>query len=463
MANRSKPLGRKFSKREQRNREEDARAREPLLQDETVKREQEEKRKRLSREEATKLVQGTWDPKMPGTAMHPDLVKGERQRKAEAVWVSPEPTDLDKLVKGETSIDYSKGKWHFPKAEEINLIDALLRYGPHHQFEQSITPPKIKLLTAKRFMLDWSASEFFGTVVMDWGRQAMMQHEMARAPYELCWIEWNSHAYVSKVASLKNELEEDLKVGFLYDHGTVTLASMTPDPRSASFLPYRMQLNVPMSAQEEAENAAFFHMDVPYYRALLLGNTGEAGKQLPVDREFIMSPEVTAMLRAHRYELNPEFKANLIKHDLPAKERQNIMFSSAGTFKQVIILLLLMTRPNKHVYFGEAAKPTRRVWIGNRQVPSVSYNVVTMHLEQKDAVRRLSDEITGAHRKEHDVKEHWCQSRKKGKGCTHKFALSDPKHGECVHGCGARIWWKKPHKRGDASLGTVSKTYKVTE
>src|SRR5262245_40385056 len=78
-----KGAGPKFSVSEMRNKEEEARQREPLLQDEYVAKAQRDKRL---------AGHGAW---------HPDRVP----EGAQATWISDEAVDLHKLVKGETSID----------------------------------------------------------------------------------------------------------------------------------------------------------------------------------------------------------------------------------------------------------------------------------------------------------------------------------------------------------------------
>jgi hypothetical protein len=462
--------GLKYSKKELENKERGAVEREPLLIMREDKRPTHPEDRPENRLSTTAIAEAVMQ-KEDGMSKHKTGPHGMRRagrdnpmtRKksnVEAAWVSPESHDLDKLMSGEEKLDYSKGRWVFPKkADEPNLIDVLLRNDYTDRY--MATPPRLKLLQAQRFMLDSMASEFFGHVTMDFGDQVLAQHEMARAPYELCWIEYDSLAYAAIVASTRGP-EEDTKVGYLYDHGFIWTASMGSTPKSASFLPYRVRLNTPVSQEEELRMAQFFHFDVPTYRAYVMGRYGPRKEEM-TQREYLMGPEVTAIVRSHMFEFDPGFMAMLEKSDVSVVAKQKMLASCAGMMKQALIMLIILTRPNKHVYFSDEPRPARRVWLGARQVAAVAYNKVTVHLEQKDALRRMSEHITGAHRKEHDVREHWCQSRKKGAGCTHKFVLTDPKHGECVHGCGAKIWWKKPHKRGDIRLGTVSKVYEVTQ
>jgi hypothetical protein len=452
MSKRKRAPGKKFGKKELDNKEEYVRRGEPLLQQPEYLPSEEDVTRlmdtipartkvRLKRDGSTEVTQGT------------------------RIWTSDESTDLHKLVRGETSIDWSKGTWHddlgriTKQKDEPNLIDLLIHGKGNHTLNP-YRPQRLKLLTAQRFVLDASASRYYGDVTMSWARQALLQHELARAPYDLCWMEFDSIAYATQVPSTQGPYE-DLKVGYLYDHGTVYIASVSDmKTNNASFMPYRIVLNTPMSAEEELAMAKFLHLGVLDYRIFLMGTFGPIA---PMKDEvaFWSSPEIINLCRGHRFEVTPDFM-----HDLksaPDKVMHTLVQSSTGILKQVILLLLLLTRPNKHVYFGETAEPTRHTWLKSNRVPLVSYNRLTMHLEQKDEVRRIGGEVTGRHHREHDVKQHWCQSRKIGRGCMHQFVLTDPDHGECIHGCGAKTWWRKPHKRGNPALGTVSKSYDVRE
>lgn len=421
MPKRKRAPGVKFGNKEMRNKEADVMASEPIL------------------EEARKAG---W-------------------RGGKAAFVSPEGHDIEKLLSGEEKMDWSKGQWVFPKKRDVpNLIDMLLHSkGDKASLLSVYQPGRLKLLQAQRFILDASASRFYGEVTMSWARQAIMQHELARAPYDLCWIEVDCEAYSTQVPTTQGP-GEDLKVGYLCDHGTVYVASMSEETtNNAMFLPYRVVLNTPVSQEEEQDNAKFLALSLLEYRTFLMGTFGVGTRA--DDVALWTSPEVVNICRSHRFEFEPTFKERTAR--MPAAAKHQLVAYSTGILKQVIILLLLLTRPNKHVYFGEAAQPVRRVWMRNQQVPTVSYTKLTMHLQQKDEVRRIVEGLTGRHHKDHGVKQHWCQSRKKGRGCEHKFVLTDPHHGECANGCGAKIWWRKPHRRGDIALGTVSKSYEVTE
>jgi hypothetical protein len=384
-----------------------------------------------------------------------------------AAWVSPEPVDLDKLVHGEAQIDYSKGEWVFPeqrRRDEPTLADLLM-----HSKEQDILwgqrgiPAKLKLMQAHRFVLDGHASLFFGNVVHQYAREVLRQHEFARAPFDVTWIEFDCRAYNSVVPTGSMSVPEDETAGFLYDHGTVWCASSTRGPGAAMFMPYRVQLHRPSSVDEELRNCEIFRVDRVQYRMGLFGDIGGLTGQ-EIKQDFWMSPEISTIVQAHTFEVMPDFVQMLDDKGVEISARRSILYSCAGVLKQVLILLLILTRANKHVYFTETEAQPRRIWMRNRQVPLVSYNHVTMHLHQEDALRRIHEHHTGQRHKWHEVKGHWCESRKKGRGCAHEWAMVDKNHAFCSKGCGAKKWWRElPNGRGDIALGTVSKTWEVTE
>src|SRR5262249_23348821 len=163
---------------------------------------------------------------------------------------------------------------------------------------------------------------------------------------------------------------------YLYDHGTVWTASQTVDD-VAMFMPYRVQLLQPTSAEDEARNCEIFRVDRIQYRMALFGDLGI--NVLDVGPSFWMGPQVSALVQAHRFEVMPHFVGMLDAKHTSAEDRQRILVSASGILKQVLILLLILTRANKHVYFTETEAQPRRIWRGNKQVPLVSYNQVTMH------------------------------------------------------------------------------------
>jgi hypothetical protein len=319
-------------------------------------------------------------------------------------------------------------------------------------------------LQAFRFRLDAEASTFFGEIVHSYGRQVVSQHQLARAPYDLCWVEFECGPYANAVPVQRDTDDpSDTKAGFFYDHGKVSIASTTEVPKSADFLPYYVVLHRPSTAQEEEANAEFFRLTVSDFRRCMFGDIGGLRPNEVLSDAFWMSPEFEAIVRSHSFVVDPAFARMVEQTHVNTADRRRMLIGAIGVFKQIVVLLLLMTRPNKHVFFRETEVPARRAFLGNRQVPFVRHNVITMHLEQKEAVRQAMHEPSGRHNKHHDVKGHWCESRKKGRGCQHLWTMLDEDHGECSYGCGAKKWWKAKHTRGDIHLGSTSKTYAVTK
>lgn len=69
----------------------------------------------------------------------------------------------------------------------------------------------------------------------------------------------------------------------------------------------------------------------------------------------------------------------------------------------------------------------------------------------------IREDHSGRKHREHEVREHWCYSKKSGRiDCDHEWEVITEKRHRCMK-CDKLRWKKKPHKRGDANLGVITR------
>jgi hypothetical protein len=349
-----------------------------------------------------------------------------------------EPARTDHLLLAESEV----------KKIDLTLVDAILASKPG-PFE----PPRLRLMRAQRFVLDRDASHYFQKLVHDLGPLLLAQHAFARPPYEQTWVEFDCDAYFADTWGLAPE-ERDARIGFLFDGNAVhcwsnTQAHPVPECGPVSYL-----MHTPVTYEEEPANAQAFHVSRLVWRHHLIGGIGKTAGD-----PWWMSDEATEICRSHRVVVAPGW-AEFIG-DMPPIRIAEFLRLTAGTFKQMLTLALLLSR-SSHRYWTISEQPRGRAIVAGKPRVLVPYNRVTMHLKEEVAMARFQSDLrSGVHRRHHSVRGHWAQSRR-FIGCDHAWIERDEDHFDCGL-CKAKRWWRQEHHRGDISKGSVSKTYEVTE
>ena len=316
-------------------------------------------------------------------------------------------------------------------------------------------PPASKVINARRFVLDEGASSFLAKSIHYSGDMMMQQSQFARAPYDLTWVELQHKAYFGTLAELYDETEfplvshplvddhfgsDDDKVGFLIDHGRVWSFASANDPDATGCLPISYDLHKPMSIEKELEMAELFGRTRMTLRVGLFGSSGIR--------------DLDTLRYASEHTVNwhlPTMK----------DKAKGVLYMSSGDLKLVLGLLLILSRPGKSIIYTDDVGHRHGIMKGKRVVYH-SHNLVKLHLSTGDPVKRfMSDLAHGSIRRRHDVRGHWCQT-KRTRSCAHDWIAEDPNRFECTI-CHGKRWWRKTHCRGDAGKGVVTKTYEVTE
>jgi hypothetical protein len=309
------------------------------------------------------------------------------------------------------------------------------------------------LLAAQKYVLDEEASSFLGDMLKQITPLVLAQHEFARTPYPNTWIEFHFPPYMKALDGRDPDDTGDTRVGFFINERNSMFSVSETKTSKPAMLPMWFDLHHPISFEEELEMANRFGLSRMTYRQMILGTTS-------IYDDWWKSDAATAFCRSHRLRIGNSFA------DVPTHALQTLLRGSAGSLKQGIALLLLLTRPGQAVLKLHEQDRRRGIIRGQSRVLA-PHHTVTLHLKRDMAMQKVIEALhsTGRHNRLHDVRGHWCQTRNpKYRGCDHDFQPVDINHYECIRpGCKAKRWWKKNHPRGDASLGKVDKTYEVTE
>jgi hypothetical protein len=342
---------------------------------------------------------------------------------------------------------------------EPTLLDAWFAAGgkgPHTRNG----PPLSRFLEAHKFVFDDKASSFVGDLLRRAPMEVLQEHEFARTPYDVTWVEIDHPSYMT---GLGHALvgDYDTKVGFLFDHNRVYQFAQSKGRNGhiPVMIPYVTYLHQPSSFEHELEQAQLCGMSRLTYRQALLGTINV------IDRELYWNDQATDITRAHRVVCDKR----MIDLDNYTKSETEVwrtfMITSAGSLKLVIALALLLSRPGNKVLNLNDVAQSKGIWKGRNMVYK-AHNRVTIRLARRDPVVRFTTALaTGLHRRRHGVRGHWAQTRKLAhRNCDHSWDIVSINRDKYQCGrCGAKRWWRTAHMRGDATRGFVTKEYDVTE
>jgi hypothetical protein len=327
-----------------------------------------------------------------------------------------------------------------PKRQPL-LSDMLLQ-----QTRTPYTPPRQAMLIAKRFVFDPQASEFTGKLLQKAARLILREQEFARQPYPQTWVEFDAPSYsIGLMGAPEGDAKTaDTKFGFLYDNGTVYCGAASA--RGCNWSPFTIKLHQPVSFETELATAmATGHSRLTLRQALI-------GYAEHLHDPWWQSGEVDSIARSHVYIPAP---------GLDAKQNMGILQVHQGVLKQVLAALLILTRPGRRVLTITEEGHQRGLWKG-KTIVMAKHNLVKLHIDQSVAMRRFVSGIhTGLHRKHHDVRGHWAQTRRHQNACTHVWDPIDIDHYHCLR-CEAKRWWRRDHTRGRLEEGSITKAYEVS-
>jgi len=325
----------------------------------------------------------------------------------------------------------------------------------------SLTTPEVEdavrrsLRTAKQFVLDDRAVEHIGRLMRDVPDLLIPQLRFARAPFEHTWIEFDASVLWKAHNDMEPDTDGDTAFGILIDgNAAYTVIGGTiewgPTPPRVSPLVYH--LNTPWGDAEE---------DDPYRQRVQMANAlGDLG----------MSPlTLQHFYWGSMYHRAAAQGVKLYEHSLqvlPLRDKRMLPFlhdlwqSGLGELRNILIVLTVLNRPSLLTVVREQGRS--RGFIGNRPAPYWAHSVVTINLDRKESVLRLTDSA-GTTKRRHEVRGHWCHDRRcRESQCIHDWTPhpdymdrddpAEPDHWQCTQ-CQGKRWWRAEHARGDAGKG----------
>ncbi len=309
------------------------------------------------------------------------------------------------------------------------------------------------MLVAKRFILDVEAALYVGEIVAEIPEWIAENQDLVIPPFRTMYIEVPFREYQTKATGQRPDDQSDITVGYLFHDSNVYVVSEAMDGVPPVVLPISYALNSPFYPEDEREIADALSVSRGQLDAFFWG---ESYLQLDDPRR--------RSLRA-RHSVNMLQGGSRIDKSARKAIWNRMYDSSSGDLRTIVALLQLFNR-TASIRYEDVVAPSRG-FIKAKQRTFLSHSVIRFKINPKETVKRPpTDGEPGFKRAEHEVRGHFCLSRQaRENDCVHTFvedleAKSLTKQWRCVR-CSAKKWWRRDHKRGDASLGTTKPTYVV--
>jgi hypothetical protein len=347
----------------------------------------------------------------------------------------------------------------FPKKPDPTLADELMF---NHKAYSDMMPRKLNerirtgIRDSRKFVYDASASRRVAELCLLNADMIADYSEFVRLPYEKTWIELDARAMFKRLQPLADSNHQpDDRIGFLFD-GDDVFVGVSAQPANGGkpsymLMPVSYHLQRPMVLEQELKVSRLLGISRGQLDHFLWG---EAYDRLDPSRR-----------RALRHQHTVDFPI------FPAMERAGLFGNfltggGTGDLKLLLAAAMLLMRPNLTRVIREKTEDSRlRTITGVRTF--LAHKVVTVKLRQEPMVKRIHSALCAVRNKvrRHEVRGHYCHNRAaKRSQCIHDWLETKPDHWECqLPGCTAARWWRKPHERGDASVGVVTKHYHVTD
>lgn len=312
---------------------------------------------------------------------------------------------------------------------------------------------------ARRFVLDDRAIERFAKVTRDIPDLIAKNLEFAHAPYDITWVEFEFPRFYEMVTGTRGDENCDSHVGYLYDHGTVSVVTggtVTQPSLVPSLSPFVYDLHVEWSFEEQLAFAQ---------------SMGTSRGQIDA---FMWGGAFATIAEENHRALRDHVRIRSLLIDRIADQTSaiwDLMETSSGEVRNIVTLLLLLNRPSLTRYVMDV--PSTRGWIRNKVRPFMAHTVVTIPLDPEPTLRLVgTSDDAGVTKRRHEVRGHYCHNAEgRGQRCEHVWIADDTavdtgregRRWRCnVPGCGGKRWWRDAHARGDASKGFVVKDYNIT-
>lgn len=381
-----------------------------------------------------------------------------------------------------------------------------------NRIDRALSRINATLGAARVFTLEDAVTTMAAEISTDGVAAIRDRLSLARPPHPTTWIEWNDLARLTPLAArgyaAQPEVRDTARVGFLIEtlerggetpvyrvsiwtdlKGDVAIGRHEPlehgvgamsigylfDPLSAQLhdrmTPGEREVHTEINALETTESDG---EKQPAPGLIALGG--------PFVQEAFSDPGSRAALEEIasrvRYITVPPFGTaipDLARHttdrpmagQTPENERRyrtqiyrDVAQETIGDLRFLVSLLALInTQPLATP--GTPWTPAGRMKVGMRKLAYLERRTVRLAVPRERALSDMRTRSDGRPRRAHEVRGAMCYSRDTQRACAHDWQPVTHTRETCTR-CGGRRWWRRPHMRGDARIGLVTKDYRVT-
>jgi hypothetical protein len=361
-------------------------------------------------------------------------------------------------------------------------------------WERAVHPKTIEQMKkgvreARRFVLDDAAITRIGEIILTVPDLLVLQHQFARAPYDLTWIEFpahilwrmfrDQHPEVYDAAGKWGDIESsDHTIGYLIDHERVNIicgGTVAEPDAQPNILPIQYRLHTEWGDGEQAEFQRRSGLDAQDIDKFMWGSTW-------TDLPAANRADLTNRNLAEFLPSNPLHK----NHDRwqGNGEMVDAVLGSTGELRNIIAILLVMNRPSITRYL-RTNEPSKGFHKG-KLLNYMRHTTVTIDISAVEKVRLIGTPDGDAEPKRRgEVRGHYKHNRvAHATDCIHEYQPTHgwqqqwapwpdapiglpgdpgvPRNWVCAQ-CGGKRWWRKESEKGDAGIGYVNHdAYTVT-
>jgi hypothetical protein len=323
-----------------------------------------------------------------------------------------------------------------------------------------------RIRRCERLVFNDESSERVGQVLRDIPELLIEQVQFARAPFDLCWIEYQAEVLVKTLSphsADSGDLTRDKTVGLLIDHNRVNVFSSTFNG-TLCMMPFAYHINTEWPLEDQLR---------------FCETNGISGEELD---NWLWGSAANHFIKSdQRDRLRILRDTTMVDVLVQPNNRQATirMFNGTqGDFKNVIALLLMLNQPRVTQYAD--VEKRGRGWIGNKPNKSfLEHRTIKVSLDAKARLVAHSQSGEGELRRRHKVMGHYCHDATardyaRIAGCVHNWSsmnqtwepwpnapLDECDHWRCDT-CGGKRWWRNAHERGSEKSGFIEHDYAVT-
>lgn len=352
-----------------------------------------------------------------------------------------------------------------------------LRRPPQHKYLHHRAVDQITrgIRNARKFVFDEEAAEKLAHIVMAIPDLIVREHEFARTPYDITWIEFPSWKYWVTLKEERPDLyasedefhqldTADFQVGYLIDHYRVnTICGGTvSDPTQAAWIsPLQYRLHTEWPIEDQIEFCSLGKVSRFELAACMWGSSFD---QIPKEKRRLLRDNNIIELTPR----NPEHHTYESRHN----DIRLCLKGAIGDIRTLIAMLLMLNRPSITRYVQTL--PNSRGWVKNKPSAFMSHTVVQINMDAARSMKLIGTPSDDPNkRKRHEVRGHYCHDRTAREymriaGCLHEWircdeewttlkdapASLDIRHWLCSV-CGGKRWRRDTHERGTAEKGFV--------